>query len=99
MPEQCLKLTRLSVARVRLATAADLQNALCTGEARLAGRALGALEALLSRPRNYDDNLSARLKSASLQALQRLSMDNVGPGIGPGLQVAPGRTSSFQLRK
>lgn len=86
------------MARVRLVTAADSQNALWTGEALLAGRALGALEAILSRPRDYDDDLSARLKSASLEALQRLSMDSVGPGIGPGQHVAPGRTSSFQLR-
>lgn len=73
----------------------DSQNVLRTGDVLLAGRALGALEALLSRPRNYDDDLSARLKS---EALQRLSMDSAGPGIGPGRQVAPGRTCSFQSR-
>ncbi|XP_075879739.1 meiosis inhibitor protein 1 isoform X6 [Nelusetta ayraudi] len=67
-----------------------LLKAVCAGEALLAGRALAALEALLSRPRDYDDDLSARLKSASLQALQRLSVDNVGPGVGQGQQVVPG---------
>lgn len=62
----------------------------CTREAPLAGRALSVLEALMRNQREYEADLCARLKSALLQALHRLNMDNSGPEFGQG-QAAPGK--------
>lgn len=61
-----------------------LQDTVCTREGLLAGRAQGALEALLCSQRGYEADLCSRLRPALLQALQRLSMEDVGHGFGPG---------------
>ncbi|KAM9346022.1 meiosis inhibitor protein 1 [Symphorus nematophorus] len=61
-----------------------LLDMVCTREAPLAGRALGVLEVLMHDQRDYQADLCARLWPALLQALQRLSMESMGPGSGQG---------------
>lgn len=56
----------------------------CTKEPPLAGRALGVLEALLCGQRGYEADLCTSLRPALLQALQKLSMENMGHGFGQG---------------
>lgn len=56
----------------------------CTREAPLAGRALEVLEVLLRGQRDYEADLCTNLRPALLQALQRLSMENMGHGLGQG---------------
>lgn len=56
----------------------------CTKEAPLAERALGVLEVLLRGQRDYEPDLCAKLRPALLQALQRLSVENAGQGLGQG---------------
>lgn len=60
------------------------QDMVCTREAPLAGRALGVLEVLLRGQTEYEADLCSRLRSALLQTLQRLSMENMGHGFGQG---------------
>uniref|UniRef100_A0A8P4KL06 Meiosis inhibitor protein 1 n=1 Tax=Dicentrarchus labrax TaxID=13489 RepID=A0A8P4KL06_DICLA len=61
-----------------------LLDMVCTREAPLAGRALRVLEVLLRGQKDYEADLCANLRPALLQALQRLSMENLGPGFGQG---------------
>ncbi|KAK9535506.1 hypothetical protein VZT92_007882 [Zoarces viviparus] len=61
-----------------------LLNMVCTREAALAGRALSVLEVVLRGQRDYEADLCAHLRPALLQALQRLSVDNMGHGLGQG---------------
>ncbi|XP_041813621.1 meiosis inhibitor protein 1 [Chelmon rostratus] len=61
-----------------------LLDMVCTREAPLAGRALGVLEVLLRGQTEYEADLCSRLRSALLQTLQRLSMENMGHGFGQG---------------
>lgn len=61
-----------------------LQDMLCTREAPLAERALGVLEVLLRGQRDYEVDLCAKLRPALLQALQRLSVENMGHGLTQG---------------
>ncbi|XP_056258641.1 meiosis inhibitor protein 1 isoform X2 [Seriola aureovittata] len=64
-----------------------LLEMLCTREAPLAERALRVLEVLLSGRRHYEKDLCANLRPALLQALQRLSVENMGLGQGRTEQV------------
>lgn len=57
---------------------------LCTREAPLAERALGVLEVLLRGQRDYEADLCTNLRPALLQALQRLSVENMDHGLGQG---------------
>ncbi len=57
---------------------------MCTREAPLAGRALRVLEVLLHGQRHYEADLCANLRPALLQALQRLSVENMDHGLGQG---------------
>lgn len=57
---------------------------ICTREAPLAQRALGVLEMLLRGQRDYEPDLCAQLRPALLQAVQRLSVENIGHGLGQG---------------
>ena len=57
---------------------------ICTRDAPLAERALEVLEVLLRGQRDYDMDLCAKLRPALLQALKRLSVENVGHGLGQG---------------
>ncbi|KAG8006412.1 Meiosis inhibitor protein 1 [Nibea albiflora] len=57
----------------------------CTREAPLAGRALAVLEVLLRGQREYEADLCTSLRPGLLQALRRLSMENMDPGLGQGL--------------
>ncbi|XP_027141174.1 meiosis inhibitor protein 1 isoform X2 [Larimichthys crocea] len=61
-----------------------LLDMVCTREAPLAGRALGVLEVLLRGQREYENDLCTSLRPVLLQALQRLSMENMDPGFGQG---------------
>ncbi|XP_031726910.1 meiosis inhibitor protein 1 [Anarrhichthys ocellatus] len=61
-----------------------LLNMVCNREAILAGRALAVLEVVLRGQRDYEADLCAHLRPALLQALQRLSVDNMGHGLGQG---------------
>ncbi|TMS15683.1 Meiosis inhibitor protein 1 [Larimichthys crocea] len=61
-----------------------LLDMVCTREAPLAGRALGVLEVLLRGQREYETDLCTSLRPVLLQALQRLSMENMDPGFGQG---------------
>ncbi|XP_018523234.1 meiosis inhibitor protein 1 isoform X2 [Lates calcarifer] len=61
-----------------------LLDMLCTREAPLAERALGVLEVLLRGQRDYEVDLCAKLRPALLQALQRLSVENMGHGLTQG---------------
>lgn len=61
-----------------------LQDMICTREAPLAERALGVLEVFLRGQSDYEVDLCAQLGPALLQALQRLSVENVGHGLGQG---------------
>lgn len=56
----------------------------CTREAPLAGRALGVLEVLLRGQREYEADFCTSLRPALLQELQRLSVENMGHGLGEG---------------
>lgn len=56
----------------------------CTREAPLAERALSVLEVLLRRQKDYEPDLCAKLRPALLQAVQRLSVESVGQGLGQG---------------
>ncbi|XP_029364949.1 meiosis inhibitor protein 1 [Echeneis naucrates] len=55
---------------------------ICTREPPLAERALRVLKVLLCGQRHYEVNLSSSLRPALLQALQRLSVENMGHGLG-----------------
>ncbi|XP_040011897.1 meiosis inhibitor protein 1-like isoform X2 [Xiphias gladius] len=61
-----------------------LLDMICTREAPLAERALGVLEVFLRGQSDYEVDLCAQLGPALLQALQRLSVENVGHGLGQG---------------
>ncbi|XP_040918945.1 meiosis inhibitor protein 1-like [Toxotes jaculatrix] len=61
-----------------------LLDMLCTREGPLAQRALGVLEVLLRGQRDYELDLCTKLRPALLQALQRLSVENVGHGLEQG---------------
>jgi len=54
----------------------------CTREATLAGRALAVLEVFIRGQRDYEADLCADLMPALLQAIQRLSVGNMGLGLG-----------------
>lgn len=54
----------------------------CTREASLAERALEVLEVFLHGQRDYEADLCTDLRKALLQALQRLSVENMGLGQG-----------------
>lgn len=49
----------------------------CNREGPLSRRALGVLEAVLSRQKGYETDLCISLRLALLQVLQRLSMETV----------------------
>lgn len=68
----------------------------CTREALLAGRAQRVLEALLCGQRGYEADLCSRLRPALLQALQRLSMEDMSHGFGQG-HTAPGKKPEYLL--
>ncbi|KAM6966575.1 meiosis inhibitor protein 1 [Tautogolabrus adspersus] len=55
-----------------------LLDMVCTREAPLAERALRVLDLLLRGQRQYEADLCANLRPTLLQALQRLSMENMG---------------------
>nr|XP_020513548.1 meiosis inhibitor protein 1 [Labrus bergylta] len=55
-----------------------LLDMVCTREAPLAERALRVLDLLLRGQRDYEADLCANLKPTLLQALQRLSVENMG---------------------
>ncbi|XP_068574767.1 meiosis inhibitor protein 1 isoform X2 [Cebidichthys violaceus] len=55
-----------------------LLNMVCSREAALAGRALAVLEVVLRSQRDYEADLCSHLRPALLQALQRLSVENMG---------------------
>ncbi|KAK2833804.1 hypothetical protein Q5P01_017693 [Channa striata] len=59
-----------------------LLDIVCTREAPLAERALGVLEALLHGQRDYEPDVCAKLRRALLQAVQRISVENTGRGLG-----------------
>ncbi|XP_068193535.1 meiosis inhibitor protein 1 [Antennarius striatus] len=61
-----------------------LLDIVCTREAPLASQALHVLEVLLRGKRNFDVDLCTNLQPALLQALQRLSMEDMDNGFGPG---------------
>nr|XP_033501775.1 meiosis inhibitor protein 1 [Epinephelus lanceolatus] len=61
-----------------------LLDMVCTRETPLAGRALAVLEVLLRAQRDYEADLCTNLRLALLQALQRLSVENMGHGLGQG---------------
>ncbi|XP_034395342.1 meiosis inhibitor protein 1-like [Cyclopterus lumpus] len=61
-----------------------LLDMVCTREATLAGRALAVLEVFIRGQRDYEADLCADLRPAVLQALQRLSVENMGHGLGKG---------------
>lgn len=61
-----------------------LLDMVCNREAPLAGRALRVLEVLLHSQRNCEANLCTYLRPALLQAIQRLSMENMGHVFGQG---------------
>ncbi|TKS91552.1 Meiosis inhibitor protein 1 [Collichthys lucidus] len=61
-----------------------LMDMVCTREAPLAGQALGVLEVLLRGQREYETELCTSLRPVLLQALQRLSVENMDPVFGPG---------------
>ncbi|XP_045889772.1 meiosis inhibitor protein 1 [Micropterus dolomieu] len=61
-----------------------LLDMVCTREAPLAGRALGVLEVLLRGQREYEADFCTSLRPALLQELQRLSVENMGHGLGEG---------------
>ncbi|TNN58495.1 Meiosis inhibitor protein 1 [Liparis tanakae] len=62
----------------------SLLDMVCTREATLAGRALAVLEVFIRGQRDYEADLCADLMPALLQAIQRLSVENMGPGLGKG---------------
>ena len=70
---------------------------MCTREAPLAGRALAVLEVLLRGQGDYEADLCASLRPALLQALQRLSVENMGPGLGLG-HTAQGKRHTLRNR-
>ncbi|XP_067333647.1 meiosis inhibitor protein 1 [Channa argus] len=59
-----------------------LLDMVCTREDPLAERALGVLEVLLRGQREYEPDVCAKLRPALLQAVQRISVQNVGHGLG-----------------
>ncbi|XP_044036642.1 meiosis inhibitor protein 1 isoform X7 [Siniperca chuatsi] len=61
-----------------------LLDMVCTREAPLAGQALGVLEVLLRGQRDFEADWCTNLRPALLQALQRLSVENMGHGLGQG---------------
>ncbi|KAM6905380.1 meiosis inhibitor protein 1 [Xenentodon cancila] len=66
-------------------TILTLLDMACTREAPLAERVLGVLEVLLKDPRDYmTQDLCTDFRSALLQALQRISVESMGHGLGQG---------------
>ncbi|KAM7372353.1 hypothetical protein PAMP_009527 [Pampus punctatissimus] len=61
-----------------------LLDMVCTREASLAERALEVLDVFLRGQRHYEADLCTNLRIALLQALQRLSVENMGHGLGEG---------------
>ncbi|XP_074552126.1 meiosis inhibitor protein 1 [Halichoeres trimaculatus] len=61
-----------------------LLDLVCTREAPLAERALALLEVIVRGQREYEADLCTNLRPVLLQALQRLSVDNMGQGLGQG---------------
>ncbi|XP_026181063.1 meiosis inhibitor protein 1 [Mastacembelus armatus] len=61
-----------------------LLDMISTREPPLAERALRVLEVLLCGQRDYEPDLSDQLRPALLLAVQRLSVENMGPGLGQG---------------
>ncbi|XP_008298634.1 meiosis inhibitor protein 1 [Stegastes partitus] len=61
-----------------------LLDMVCTREAPLAERVLGVMEVFLHGQRDYDTDLCTSLRAALLQALQRVSVENVGHRLGQG---------------
>ncbi|KAM9843134.1 LOW QUALITY PROTEIN: meiosis inhibitor protein 1 [Aulostomus maculatus] len=74
----------LSVLEKYPAVILTLLDMVCTKEASLAERALVVLEGVLCNQQDYVADLCAALMSALLQALQKLSVENVGHGLGQG---------------
>ncbi|XP_042248361.1 meiosis inhibitor protein 1 isoform X3 [Thunnus maccoyii] len=64
-----------------------LLDMVCTRETSLAERALEVLEVFLRGQRDYEADLCTDLRTALLQALQRLSVENMGHGQGHTSQV------------
>lgn len=58
----------------------------CTREASLAEQALEVLEVFLRGQRDYEADLCTDLRTALLQALQRLSVENISHGQGHSAQ-------------
>ncbi|XP_034568001.1 meiosis inhibitor protein 1-like isoform X2 [Notolabrus celidotus] len=61
-----------------------LLDMVCTREALLAERALGVLEVVVHSQREYDADLCTNLRPVLLQALQRLSLENMRHRLGQG---------------
>ncbi|XP_055079440.1 meiosis inhibitor protein 1 [Periophthalmus magnuspinnatus] len=66
------------------AVTATLLEMVCTRETGLAQRALNVLEVLLSSQTHYKAELCTNLRPALLQALQKLSVEEVGHELGQG---------------
>ncbi|XP_067427098.1 meiosis inhibitor protein 1-like isoform X2 [Thunnus thynnus] len=64
-----------------------LLDMVCTREASLAERALEVLEVFLRGQRDYEADLCTDIRTALLQSLQRLSVENMGHGQGHTSQV------------
>ncbi|CAK6975184.1 LOW QUALITY PROTEIN: meiosis inhibitor protein 1 [Scomber scombrus] len=64
-----------------------LLDMVCTREASLAERALEVLEVFLRGQRDYEADLCTDFRTALLQALQRLSVENISHGQGHSAQV------------
>ncbi|XP_068434183.1 meiosis inhibitor protein 1 isoform X2 [Clinocottus analis] len=61
-----------------------LLDMVCTREATLAARAQEVMEVFIRGQRDFEADLCANLRPALLQALQRLSVENMGHGLGQG---------------
>lgn len=61
-----------------------LQDMVCNKETAVAGRALGVLEAILSHQKGYEADFCINLRSALIQVLQRLTLENADGDLGQG---------------
>ncbi|CAJ1075805.1 meiosis inhibitor protein 1-like isoform X1 [Xyrichtys novacula] len=74
----------LTVIEKHPAVTLTLLDMVCNRETLLAERALGVLEVVLHSQQEYEADLCTNLRPVLLQALQKLSMENMGHGLGQG---------------